>query len=72
MTRRWSIRILAVYLLLLPSPSIYAVDGRVRASLEETKQVWVGQRVLLNVDLLTTGYSFSDQHFQLPEKSGAL
>ncbi len=75
MTWRWAIRVLAMCLLafsLLPYSNAHAVDGRVRASLGDNNQIWVGQRVLLNVDLLTTGFSFSEQRFTLPEISGAL
>jgi hypothetical protein len=60
--------------LLLPL-TMYAQDDRVGAevaiSIKQEKDNWVGQQVTLNLDLKTTGYSFSNVHINLPEVSGA-
>jgi hypothetical protein len=60
--------------LLLPT-SVLAQDNEVKASvaisIEQTQEVWAGQQVTLNLDLKTTGLSFSNSHFNLPEVNGA-
>ena len=60
--------------LLLPT-SVLAQDNEVKASvaisIEQTREVWAGQQVTLNLDLKTTGLSFSNSHFNLPEVNGA-
>ena len=47
------------------------VDAGVDISIEQGQEVWVGQQVTLNLDLKTSGFSFSNIHFNLPEVSGA-
>ena len=60
--------------LLLPT-SVLAQDNELKAavaiSIEQTREVWAGQQVTLNLDLKTTGLSFSNSHFNLPEVNGA-
>jgi len=60
--------------LLLPT-SVLAQDNEVKAavdiSIEQGQEVWAGQQVTLNLDLKTTGFSFSNSHFNLPEVNGA-
>jgi len=55
--------------------SIVAADGEVKAdvaiSIQQDQDIWAGQQVTLNLDLKTTGFSFSDSHFNLPEVPGA-
>jgi hypothetical protein len=46
------------------------VKAAVVASIQQNTEIWAGQQVTLNLDLKTTGYSFSDTHFNLPEVSG--
>ncbi len=46
------------------------VSGEIRLQFAAEQPVWVGQQVTLNLDLLTTGFSFGDQQFLLPEVSG--
>ncbi len=46
------------------------VSGEIRLQFAAERPVWVGQQVTLNLDLLTTGFSFGDQQFLLPEVSG--
>ena len=48
------------------------VKGRVRVSVTAQDEFWVGQQIEVNLDLLTTGYSFSDSRFNLPEIPGVL
>ena len=59
--------------LLLPF-SIFAQDEGVKAavsvSIDQDREIWAGQQVTLDLDLKTTGYSFSNTHFNLPEVSG--
>jgi hypothetical protein len=60
--------------LLLPL-SLFAQDNEVKAdvsiSIEQDKEIWAGQQVTLDLDLKTTGFSFSNTHFNLPEVNGA-
>ncbi|MDX2416550.1 MAG: BatD family protein [Xanthomonadales bacterium] len=60
--------------LLLPL-SLLAQGNEVRAgvsiSIEQDKEIWAGQQVTLDLDLKTTGFSFSNSHFNLPEVNGA-
>jgi hypothetical protein len=60
--------------LLLPL-SVVAQDIDVTAdvaiSIQQDQDIWAGQQVTLNLDLKTTGVSFSDSHFNLPEVPGA-
>ena len=55
--------------------SLFAQDNDVRAgvsiSVESTGDIWTGQQVTLDLDLKTTGFSFSNTHFNLPEVNGA-
>jgi hypothetical protein len=65
---------LLVTALLLPF-SLTAQDDDVKAvvdiSIEKDQEVWAGQQVTLNLNLKTTGFSFSNTHFNLPEVRGA-
>ena len=47
------------------------VKAGVNASIETSGDTWSGQQVTLNLDLKTSGFSFSNAHFNLPEVSGA-
>jgi len=49
-----------------------APQGNVRTTLATAGPFWVGQAVTVHVDLLATGFTFSNQHFDLPEVPGAL
>lgn len=46
--------------------------GRVSASLSDDGPYWVGQAVTVKLDVASTGFSFSDQRFELPEVPGAV
>ena len=67
---------LSVFLigLLLPL-CVPAQDNDVKAdvsiSVQQDQDIWAGQQVTLNLDLKTTGFSFTDSHFNLPEVPGA-
>ena len=67
-------KVLLVTGLLLPL-SLSAQDDEVKAavdiSIEKDRETWAGQQVTLMLDLKTTGFSFSNTHFNLPEVSGA-
>lgn len=60
--------------LLLPF-IVFAEDDPVKAgvavSIDTSGETWSGQQVTLNLDLKTTGFSFSNTHFNLPEVAGA-
>jgi len=68
------IKIVLLFGLLLPL-SVFAQDDDVKAnvsiSIQQDKETWAGQQVTVNLDLKTTGFSFSNSHFNLPEISGA-
>jgi hypothetical protein len=67
-------RALLVTGLLLPL-TLPAQDDEVKAgvdiSIEQDREVWAGQQITLNLDLKTSGFSFFNIHFNLPEVSGA-
>ena len=75
---RYLRRLLLATGLLLPL-ALFAQDAGVDAgvkagvdiSIEQNQEVWAGQQITLNLDLKTTGLSFSNTHFNLPEVSGA-
>jgi hypothetical protein len=48
------------------------VKGRVNIGLTHAQQAWLGQQVNINLDLETSGFSFSDIQFNLPEVGGAI
>ena len=47
------------------------VKADVAISLQQDTEVWAGQQVTLNLDLKTSGLSFSNSLFNLPEVNGA-
>ena len=47
------------------------LNANVAISVQQQGELWRGQQVTLNLDLKTTGFSFSDTHFNLPEVNGA-
>ena len=47
------------------------VQAGVAISIEQGLDIWTGQQVTLNLDLKTTGFSFSNSHFNIPEVSNA-
>ena len=49
-----------------------ALEARVRAGLETTDNVWVGQQIGLTVDILSPGSNFTKQRIYLPAVAGAL
>ena len=57
------------------SHSALAEDTELKASIEISVQQkttnWAGQQLTLNLDLKTTGFSFADVYFNLPEVTGA-
>ncbi len=62
-------------LYLVPAHSALAEDTELKASIEISAQQettnWAGQQLTLNLDLKTTGFSFADVYFNLPEVRGA-
>jgi len=60
--------------LLLPFSAAAQDDGvqaDVDVSIRQDQEIWAGQQVTVNLDLKTSGYSFSNTHFNLPDISGA-
>ena len=47
------------------------VQAGVAISVQRQQNIWAGQQVTLDLDIKTTGFSFSNSHFNLPEVSGA-
>jgi len=47
------------------------VNANISISIQQDGDIWRGQQVTLNLDLKTTGFSFSNTHFNLPEVNGA-
>lgn len=46
------------------------VRARVDIGVQQDEVIWTGQQVTVNLDLKTTGFSFSNTQFNLPEVSG--
>jgi hypothetical protein len=65
-----------VFACLLTPFSLFAqgdgVQAGVAISIQQDREAWAGQQVTLNLDLKTTGYSFSNTLFNIPEVNGAL
>ena len=69
-----SVRCLLLVVLLLQFGYTLASDlprGAVRINPASEGPVWVGQELMLNLDLMSTGFSFGGQQFSLPEVTGA-
>jgi len=68
------LKFMLLAVLYLPASGLSA-NEEVRASaaisIQQSGDIWVGQQVTLNLDLKTTGFSFSNSHFKLPEVDGA-
>ena len=67
-------RCLLAVILLLPLGYTLASDlpkGDVRINPASEGPVWVGQELSLNLDLMSTGFSFGGQQFSPPEVKGA-
>lgn len=64
--------ILSIFVAVFMCNASPAQDAKVRASLESTDQVWVGQQVTLVVELLAPGYFASAATFELPDPQGVL
>jgi hypothetical protein len=65
MTRSW----LFLVFILISSQLTVADDElhtNVVISVQQDAEIWTGQQVTLNLDLKTTGFSFSNTHFNLP------
>ena len=65
---RW---LLGLMLLSVALP-VLAIDARVRALIDQQEEAWIGQQVVLKVELLSNGLSFGDQSIRLPDIPGAL
>ena len=48
-----------------------AIKAAVSVSISDEGPLWTGQQVTLNLDLKSTGFSFSNIHFNLPDIDGA-
>ncbi len=67
----WTGWLLGVLLQLGAFPAL-AIDAQVRAALELQGDAWIGQQVILKIDLMSNGLSFSSQRIYLPDVPGAL
>ncbi|MGB5742009.1 MAG: hypothetical protein WBM65_06280, partial [Sedimenticolaceae bacterium] len=67
--RGWWLLGLILQLSALPA---LAIDARARAGLELAGDAWIGQQVVLKVELLSNGQSFGGQRIHLPDVPGAL
>ena len=63
--------LLGPILLAIALPAV-AIDARVRAVIDQEGESWIGQLVVLKVELLSNGQSFGDQSIRLPDIPGAL
>jgi hypothetical protein len=71
---RTFLKLMLLAVLYLPASSLSAneeVRANAAISIQQSGEIWAGQQVTLNLDLKTTGLSFSNSHFNLPEVDGA-
>jgi hypothetical protein len=68
-SRSWWLLGLILQLSALPA---LAIDARARAALELAGDAWVGEQVVLKVELLSNGLSFAGQRIRIPDVPGAL
>ena len=62
---------LLTLLLITGDLAAQSLQGEIRLQPAREGTVWVGQQLELQLDLLSTGFSFSGQQFSLPAVSGA-
>jgi len=62
---------LALMLPFLAAAQDSEVKARIAFGVQQADEFWAGQQLTLNLDLKTTGFSFSGTHFNLPEVTGA-
>ncbi len=67
----WATHIVG-FLLLAMSFNAQALEARVRVGVGAGETTWVGQQVVVNVDIMTNGVRFGGQRIRLPEVPGAL
>ena len=67
----WGTWLLGMLLQLGTFPA-QAIDAQVRAALELEGDAWIGQQVILKIELMSNGLSFSSQRIHLPDVPGAL
>ena len=68
---KFSLSVLFLLIFMPPAVADDELKAKVTISVQQNGEVWRGQQVTLNLDLKTTGFSFSNTHFNLPEVSGA-
>jgi len=47
------------------------VKAAIDIGIDSKRDMWMGQQLTINLDLKTTGFAFSNSHFDLPEVDGA-
>lgn len=62
----------AIMFMVLMGQTAFAQDGTVRLDVGSEGTLWAGQQITLNLDLLTSGQSFSAINFTLPGVENAL
>jgi hypothetical protein len=71
---RFLAKFIFLFVLLLPLTVIaqdIVVKADVAISIQQGQVIWAGQQITINLDLKTTGFSFSNSHFNLPEVDNA-
>ncbi|MCF6262974.1 MAG: BatD family protein [Xanthomonadales bacterium] len=74
MMNKLGLKSMLLYCLIFSVFSAVAEDRlqtNINISVQQQNTIWIGQQVTLNLDLKTTGYGFTDAHFNLPEVAGA-
>ncbi|MEZ5582657.1 MAG: hypothetical protein R3F37_07725 [Candidatus Competibacteraceae bacterium] len=65
-------RVLLTMVLLSSAGSALALEARADFRVAGDGPFWVGQRIVVEIDLLSTGFTFSNQQFDLPDLPGVV
>ncbi|NJN47633.1 MAG: protein BatD, partial [Candidatus Competibacteraceae bacterium] len=65
-------RVLLAMVLLSSAGPAFALEARADFRVSGEGSFWVGQRIVVEIDLLSTGFSFSNQQFDLPDLPGVV
>ena len=64
--------VIALVIQVNPVEAQTELQGSVRSALDVEPPLWVGQGVRLTIDMLSTGFIFSNQDYDVPDVPGAL
>ncbi|MGR9093280.1 MAG: BatD family protein [Gammaproteobacteria bacterium] len=72
MTVSRNARAVLAFVLLVAALPASALEADIRARIAHVGEAWIGQQLMLQIELLTDGQSFRGQRFRIPDIAGAL